>query len=124
MAAETIQGEPLKLGELEDIPPELDARLRIVSGAGKGTIFAIRDPTVILGRDEGCHVVVDDPRVSGRHAIVSYRGGEFRVSDLQSTNGSLLNGSPLTESVFQESDDLRLGKTVIRLEVDFREPIL
>jgi pSer/pThr/pTyr-binding forkhead associated (FHA) protein len=124
MSAKTIQGEPLKLGLPEELPPEIDARLRIVSGPGKGKVFPIRENSVVLGRDEGCHVVVDDPSVSGRHAIVSYRGGEFRVSDLGSTNGSLLNGSPLTESVFQESDDLRLGKTVIRLEVDFREPIL
>lgn len=124
MSAETIQGEPLKLGDLEEVPTDIDARLRVVFGNGKGTVFPIRESSIVLGRDEGCHIVVDDPRVSGRHAIISYRGGEFRVSDLQSTNGSLLNGSPLTESVFQESDDLRLGKTVIRLEVDFREPVL
>ena len=124
MSAETIQGEPLKLGDLEEIPGEIDARLRIVAGNGKGSVYPLRENSVVLGRDEGCHVVIDDPRVSGRHAIISYRGGEFRVSDLQSTNGSLLNGSPLTESVFSESDDLRLGKTVVRLEVDFREPVL
>ena len=124
MSAKTIQGEPLKLGDLEELPGEIDARLRIVAGDGKGRVYLIRESAVVLGRDEGCHVVIDDPRVSGRHAIISYRGGEFRVSDLQSTNGSLLNGSPLTESVFNESDDLRLGKTVVRLEVDFREPVL
>ena len=124
MSAETIQGEPLKLGEVEEVPSEIDARLRVVAGSGKGRVYSITGNTMVIGRDDGCDVVVDDPRVSGRHAIVSYRGGEFRVSDLQSTNGSLLNGSPLTESVFQESDDLRLGKTVIRLEVDFREPVL
>ncbi len=124
MSAKTIQGEPLKLGDLEELPGEIDARLRIVAGDGKGRVYLIRESAVVLGRDDGCHVVIDDPRVSGRHAIISYRGGEFRVSDLQSTNGSLLNGSPLTESVFNESDDLRLGKTVVRLEVDFREPVL
>ena len=52
--------------------------------------------------------------------MVYFAGGEFRVRDLDSTNGSLLNGSALNELAYADGDDLRVGKSVVRLVVDFR----
>ena len=76
MSAETIQGEPLKLGEVEEVPSEIDARLRVVA-SGKGRVYSITGNTMVIGRDDGCDVVVDDPRVSvvtpsSRTAAVSF----------------------------------------------------
>jgi pSer/pThr/pTyr-binding forkhead associated (FHA) protein len=122
MTAQTLIDTPLKVGDTEDIPEDLDATLRIVAGPDTGTIVPISDPITFIGRDEDCHLRVDDPRVSGRHAMVYFASGEFRVRDLESTNGSLLNGSPLSEFAFQDGDDLRVGKSVVRLVVDFRQP--
>lgn len=119
--SETLIDEPLRVGDVTDIPADIDATLRVVAGPDTGRIIPIDDPITIIGRDETCHVALDDPRVSTRHAMVYFAGGEFRVRDLDSTNGSLLNGSPLTEFAFQDGDDLRVGKSVVRLVIDFRK---
>jgi len=122
MTNKTLIDEPLKVGDVAAIPGEIDARLQIVAGPDTGKILYVEDPITVLGREDDCHMVLDDPRVSNRHAIVYFAGGEFRARDLNSTNGSLINGSPLTECAISDGDDIRLGKTVIRLVVDFREP--
>jgi S-DNA-T family DNA segregation ATPase FtsK/SpoIIIE len=122
MSAETLVDTPLKVGEVEAIPEDLTATLRVVAGPDTGTIVPVDQPITLIGRDDDCRLKLDDPRVSGRHAMVYFATGEFRVRDLDSTNGCLLNGSPLTEFAFQDGDDLRVGKSVVRLVIDFRAP--
>lgn len=119
MSNQTLIDTPLKLGETEPVPKDIDAKLVVVAGPDTGLSVVIEDSVTLLGRDDECHVKLDDPRVSGQHAMVYFASGEFRVRDLSSTNGSLLNGSPLTEFAYQDGDDLRVGKTVVRLVVDF-----
>ena len=122
MANETLIDEPLKVGEVTPIPAEIDAKLKVVAGTGTGKITYLEAPITLIGREDECHITLpDDARVSNRHAMVYFASGEFRVRDLNSTNGSLLNGSPLSECAFSDGDDLRVGKTVLRLIVDFRE---
>ena len=120
--SQTLIDEPLKVGELTAIPDDIDARLVVLAGPNEGTTYVVTEPVTLIGRDDDCHVVIEDPRASARHAMVYFASGEFRVRDLESTNGSLLNGSPLTEFAFHDGDDLRCGKTVIRLLVDFKDP--
>jgi S-DNA-T family DNA segregation ATPase FtsK/SpoIIIE len=121
MSSQTLIDEPLKIGEVTEIPADIEAKLLIVSGPDSGRIIPLKDPITLLGRDKDCHVQIDDPRVSGRHAAVYFAGGEFRIRDLASTNGTLLNGSALTDFAFADGDDARVGKSVLRLVVDFKE---
>ena len=119
MTNETLIDEPLRVGDVTPIPDEIEATLKVVAGPDTGTVITLKDPITLLGRDETCHLTLDDPRVSNRHAMVYFAGGEFRVRDLESTNGSLLNGSALTEFAYADGDDLRVGKSVVRLIIDF-----
>ena len=119
MSDQTLIDTPLKVGDAAPIPNDIDAKLVIVAGPDTGTSVIVEDAVTLIGRDDECQVKLDDPRVSGQHAMVYFASGEFRVRDLNSTNGSLLNGSPLTEFAYQDGDDLRVGKTVVRLVVDF-----
>ncbi len=121
MSNETLIDEPLKVGEVTPIPAEIDARLKIVAGNDTGKTIYLEAPITLIGREEDCHIQLDDARVSNRHAMVYFASGEFRVRDLNSTNGSLVNGSPLSECAFADGDDLRVGKTVLRLILDFNE---
>jgi len=52
-------------------------------------------PAVEIGRSGDCDLVLDDPRVSRRHARLSYTAQGFQVQDLGSANGTLVNGQPL-----------------------------
>jgi pSer/pThr/pTyr-binding forkhead associated (FHA) protein/CheY-like chemotaxis protein len=49
----------------------------------------------VLGRSKMCNIVINDPRISRRHACFSYNGREVTVEDVSSTNGLLVNGRPI-----------------------------
>ena len=72
-----------------------------------------------LGRSRQCDVTVDDPNVSRTHAEVRPRGGSWVLSDLGSTNGSRLNGRRVEGSeVLKPGDEIELGTTVVRFELE------
>ncbi len=77
-------------------PPVRPGRLRVVRPPPlSGTSFKLDDREATLGRAPGCEVLLDDPTVSSRHAVLSPRGGRLLVDDLGSRNGTLLNGRRL-----------------------------
>ena len=71
----------------------------------------------VIGRLAGCAVVVSDLNVSRKHAQVRRQGGVFVVSDLGSTNGTLVNGARIDgECVLQDGDVISVGATHLRFE--------
>jgi Protein of unknown function (DUF3662)/FHA domain len=74
---------------------------------------------VTMGRSRQCDVMVDDPNVSRTHAEVRPRGGSWVLADLDSTNGSRLNGRRVDGSeVLKPGDEIELGTTVLRFELE------
>jgi Protein of unknown function (DUF3662)/FHA domain len=71
-----------------------------------------RDTTVI-GRLHGSEVEVEDPGASRRHAEIRRNGSDYVLVDLGSTNGTLVNDSPVSEQVLQDGDRITIGRTVI-----------
>lgn len=65
-----------------------------------------------VGRDPQSQLRLDDPYASGRHARIEKRNGAFVIRDLQSRNGTFVNGSRVTEAVLSANDRLRFGETV------------
>lgn len=70
---------------------------------------------VVVGRLDSCDIPIHDKSVSREHARLSQLPGGYVVEDLGSTNGTLVNGEPITEAVI-----LRSGDTVTFGSVDFR----
>jgi pSer/pThr/pTyr-binding forkhead associated (FHA) protein len=73
------------------------------------------DP-ILIGRDPGNDVVLDDRRVSRKHAEIRLRLGRYTLYDLQSTNGTYVNGRRVAEKVLDDGDRISIGG----LEVVFR----
>lgn len=73
------------------------------------------DP-VLIGRDPQNDVVLDDRRVSRKHAEVRLRLGRYTLYDLQSTNGTYVNGRRVAEKVLDDGDKISVGG----LEIVFR----
>lgn len=94
-------------------------RLVVVASAGQpteGTVFAL-DAVTTLGRDLGSSVVLDDPFASAHHAVLTFRGRGWYLEDLQSTNGTYLNGSPITAvAPLGYGDEIGVGEIRLRLE--------
>lgn len=82
-----------------------------------GTRITIGAEPVTIGRLPECGVVVTDPNVSRRHAEVRRQGSEVVVVDLQSTNGTRVNGVPVRERVLTDGDEITVGTTAIRYEM-------
>jgi hypothetical protein len=70
-----------------------------------------------IGRSKDSDVRIDDRYASSLHARVFERGGHFYVEDMNSTNGTLLNGATLKgEAELIDGDTVQIGDTVFRLE--------
>ncbi len=89
--------------------------LRIVRGKDAGAVIALEE-LLVLGRDEGADLVLDDEEASKRHARVTLRDGHAVIEDLGSTNGTFVNEQRISEPRRLEPDDsIRIGQTVLEL---------
>jgi FHA domain len=71
-----------------------------------------------IGRSKESDVRIEDRYASGLHARVFSRGGRYLVEDMNSTNGTLLNGATLVgEAELIDGDSVQIGDTVFRFEV-------
>ena len=87
----------------------------------RGQRFEIRD-SLTLGREATCGLVVEDPKVSRHHGTLVVRDNKLFYKDHQSTNGSFLNGTRISETELRQGDLLKVGRCEFSLleESDFR----
>ncbi|HBQ16764.1 MAG TPA: hypothetical protein DEF51_38405, partial [Myxococcales bacterium] len=72
--------------------------------------FDLVGPEVVLGRSPDCHITIEDPLISRRHAKISIREEEAKIADLGSRNGVRVNGRSIDEEhVLSDGDRIRLG---------------
>lgn len=68
----------------------------------------------VAGRGEECSVVIDASTVSRRHAKIVVRGGSITIEDLESTNGTRVNGMPITvPTAIANGNTVELGSEVL-----------
>jgi GAF domain-containing protein len=72
--------------------------------------------TLEIGRDPACGLVVEDPRVSKRHARLDWTGSGWALADLGSKNGTTVNGLPAGGADLQDGDTISLGGLPARFE--------
>jgi diguanylate cyclase (GGDEF)-like protein len=85
------------------------------SGPGLGRRFALDLKPVTLGRDAQCSFSIADGSVSRLHAHIEPRDdGGYRLSDLNSRNGSFVNGTRISRSDLKDGDYVQLGECVFR----------
>ncbi len=75
---------------------------------------------VVIGRARDTDFQVDDPNVSRRHAVLYWSEGRVMVEDLKSTNGTLVNGYPISSTVLRPRDVLVVGDTRVDVEIKAR----
>lgn len=71
---------------------------------------------VVMGRSPSSDIVIDEPFVSATHARYTLQGPALVLEDLQSTNGTLVNGHPIDQPVtLREEDEVQVGDAIMRI---------
>jgi adenylate cyclase len=89
---------------------------RLVAEDGKQQVELREDAPTLIGRSLGCDLPLSHATVSRRHAEVLCNGEEVWVRDLGSSNGTLVNGSRVTETTLVPDDKITFGEVAFRLE--------
>ena len=88
----------------------LNPRLMAMSGPLEGRVWAITDDPLAVGRDAANQVTIGDSAVSRKHCTISQVSqGVYEISDLESHNGTLVNGIPVVRAPIQHGDKIRVG---------------
>jgi pSer/pThr/pTyr-binding forkhead associated (FHA) protein len=83
--------------------------------------FVINSPIVTIGRDGENSIPLQDPEASGKHARLEKNGTTIQLIDLQSSNGTLLNGKRVNQDQINDGDEFLIGSTSFELKVVSQE---
>jgi len=99
------------------------ATLLVINGANRGSRFDIvSGQETVIGRSVGCTIRLDDSEVSRQHVRIIHNGRDFVLKDLNSANGTKVNGRSLTERILCNGDSLQIGSSVIAFQLSESHP--
>ena len=98
------------------------AKLVILTQGLTGRAHELNVDRTTIGRVEDNMFQIADPSVSSHHCEVHLRGSEVLIRDLNSTNGTFINGEKITESVLKPGQTLRLGNVELKLDAPGAPP--
>jgi len=119
-------GDRLRLGDVEltyQGPGVADSAAPVTSagaGAGRawleieGRHYPLTGAGLSIGRSHENDVCISDPVVSRQHARIEWQGGRFVLIDLNSANGTLVNGRLVRQQALRDHDEIRIGRAVLR----------
>ncbi len=87
--------------------------LRVIDGADRGRVFADVPTPLTIGREEGNPIQLNDERVSRFHLKIQEDEEKIVLTDLQSTNGTKVNGEAVQLWMLRPGDVIALGRTVL-----------
>jgi len=90
--------------------------LRVLHGPDRGRVFANIATPVTIGREEGNSIQLNDERISRYHLKLQDDHEKVVATDLESTNGTRVNGAKVAEHRLADGDVVEIGATVFRFE--------
>jgi pSer/pThr/pTyr-binding forkhead associated (FHA) protein len=92
------------------------ASLTIANGELAGRQIELPEGKFVIGRSSSASLTLDESAVSGEHCALIKRGDRYALQDLDSTNGTRLNGAPIREALLKSGDRLAVGDTEMMFE--------
>ncbi|HMH44595.1 MAG TPA: sigma 54-interacting transcriptional regulator [Pyrinomonadaceae bacterium] len=87
----------------------MNPRLVAVNGSKKGATFPLTSEEITIGRETANSVSLNHASVSRRHCLIRRENDDFKIFDLDSYNGTFVNGIPVKEQALIHADQLRIG---------------
>lgn len=112
--------EDTRVANIQELQQELQARsqrdrayLIVLTGSNVGEMFRIEGGEAVIGRGQGVAVRLLDDGISRKHARVVQVKDKVLLEDMQSSNGTYLNGDLVQSAELQDGDKIRLGSTTV-----------
>jgi transcriptional regulator with GAF, ATPase, and Fis domain len=96
----------------------LRPRLLVLSGPLKDSTIPLSEGEIAIGREASNGISVTDPSVSRKHCLISGQDGRYRVRDLDSRNGTVVNGTAVEEQWLAHGDQIAAGDSVFLFLVE------
>ena len=90
---------------------EMEARLVAISGPLEGAVFPL-DAELSIGRERTNSVPIEDRVLSRRHCLIQKDNGHFNIRDLDSSNGTFVNGLPVAVQALKDGDQIKAGQSL------------
>ena len=90
-----------------------DVTIRILDGADRGRLYEDLLTPVTIGREEGNDIQLNDERVSRYHIKIQEDHEKLVLTDLQSTNGTKVNGEEIQLRILRHGDMITVGRSVM-----------
>ena len=108
-------------GGIEQFLEQYRARIVVIEGSEAGSELELDRPTVLIGRGPGVDLAFEDPAMSRQHAAIEFARQGFRIRDLGSTNGLLLNGRSVQVGELDHGDRVEIGGRTLQIVIEERE---
>jgi hypothetical protein len=92
-------------------------RIVIINGENAGAAFPIKG-TTSLGRADSNSIPLKDSKASRQHAQIQKQGNEFILLDLNSSNGTFVNGERIDEHVLSNGDEIMIGDSILQFQLE------
>jgi two-component system, cell cycle response regulator len=87
--------------------------LVVMEGTYVGEIYRLTKKSVVIGRAEDADIVLTNEGISRQHIRIDTHENSFSITDLGSTNGTFLNGSPVQQAALRDGDKILLGDVLL-----------
>jgi transcriptional regulator with GAF, ATPase, and Fis domain len=94
---------------------EVNPRLLVLAGPLKDATLPLSGKEIPIGRDQSNLLSISDPSLSRRHCVVTCDGNGYNIRDLDSRNGTFVNGVAIKESQLHHGDQVSVGDSVFVL---------
>jgi Nif-specific regulatory protein len=101
----------------------MNPRLVAVNGTRKGSTFPLSVEETTIGRESASAVWLNHASVSRRHCVIRQENDTFKLYDLDSYNGTFVNGTPVKEEVLAHADQLRIGNVELLFLIEEGEDV-
>lgn len=119
LMSESLEQADVGVGVKQDAPAPAKYSLSftVVTGSEPGKRFKLGfNDSAVIGRASDCDLSLNDSEISSRHAEIKFDKGILVIKDLNSMNGTLINGVPIhTLHYLQDGDQILIGRTELRL---------
>lgn len=109
---------PAKSAKRGHLPEHVRAVLIALSGEEAGSRYEVTRDYVEVGRADDVDIRIPRQDISRKHCLIFYKKDRFYIRDLESTNGTFLNGHRIDEKPLAHGDKIRLGEGIFQFVIE------